>query len=297
MFGFSVEDPRTQRALQAAALGLGIAFALMSVHQGLFWTDGRAYWLAGERLRAGDELYAATISQDSAEVYRYAPWFAFAWIPLTYLPENVVAVGWTFAMVVAWLYPALTFLGLGWRERSVACLAAPPLLVAALGGNVQPAVVALLFVGLEHRWGAGAIGIAASLKLFPILFIAVYLGRRQWVPAATAVGLAGFLWLPALASDLRHYPVEVGGAFSLLAVSPLVYVVALSAAVAWSLRSGSWSANSVAVLLASCARFIPYQLGYLLCSRPIPVTAESAVDVPLRTRGSASGSSTAASTG
>ncbi len=271
MFGLSVESPRVQRALQAAALGLGIAFALMSVHEGLFWTDGQAYWMAAERLRAGEELYSATISQDAAEVYRYAPWFAYAWIPLTYLPEELVAAGWTLAMVAAWLFPVSAFLGLGWRERAIAFLAAPPLLVAALGGNVQPAVVALLFAGLERRWGPGAIGVAASLKLFPILFVAVYLARRRFGAAAAAVALGGFLWLPALASDIRHYPVEVGGAFSLLAISPVVYVAAIAVTAAWSWRSGSWSAAGLAVVVGSCVRFIPYQLGYLLCSRPLPL--------------------------
>ena len=297
MFGFSAANPRIQRALQAAALGLGISFALMSVHGELFWTDGQAYWMAAERLRAGEELYSAAISQDAAEVYRYAPWFAYAWIPLTYLPEEFVAVGWTLAMLAAWIFPVSAFLGLGWRERSIAFLAAPPLLVAALGGNVQPAVIALLYVGLERRWGPGAIGVAASLKLFPILFVAVYLARGRWAAAATAVALGGFLWLPALASEIRHYPLEVGGAFSLLAISLVVYVVATTAAVGWSLRSASWSGAGVAVLVASCVRFIPYQLGYLLCSRPLPVTAEAVADAPVRTRGAASGSSTAASTG
>ncbi|HEV7200673.1 MAG TPA: glycosyltransferase family 87 protein [Candidatus Limnocylindria bacterium] len=297
MFGFSVENPRTQRALQAAALGLGIAFALMSIHGALFWTDGQAYWMAAERLRAGEELYSATISQDAAEVYRYAPWFAYAWIPLTYLPEEYVAMGWTLVMLAAWIFPVSAFLALGWRERSVAFLVAPPLLVAALGGNVQPAVIALLYAGLERRWGPGAIGVAASLKLFPILFVAVYVARRQWVAAAAAVGLGGFLWLPALASDIRHYPIEVGGAFSLLGMSPVVYAVATAAAVGWSLRSASWSAAGVAVVIGSCVRFIPYQLGYLLCSRPLPVEVRVEADVPLRTRAAPSGSSTATSTG
>jgi Glycosyltransferase family 87 len=278
MFGFSTENPRAQRGLQAAALGLGIAFALMSVHGALFWTDGQAYWMAAERLRAGEELYSATISQDAAEVYRYAPWFAYAWIPLTFLPEELVAAAWTVAMVAAWLFPVSAFLGMGWRERAIAFLAAPPLLVAALGGNVQPAVIALLFAGLERRWGPGAIGVAASLKLFPILFVAVYLARRRWVAAAAAVGLGALLWLPALASDVRQYPVETGGALSLLVISPLVYLAATAMAVGWSLRSASWSAASLAVIVASGVRFIPYHLGYLLCARPLPV--DTVADVP-----------------
>ncbi len=179
----------------------------MSVHGALFWTDGQAYWRRRSGCGPGEELYPATVSQDAAEVYRYAPWFAYAWVPLTYLPEKLSSRP---AGRSPWSPPGCSrsrpSCGLGWRERSVAFLAAPPLLVAALGGNVQPAVVALLFAGLERRWGPGAIGVAASLKLFPILFVAVYLARRQWVAAAAAVALGGFLWLPALASDIRALP-------------------------------------------------------------------------------------------
>jgi hypothetical protein len=263
-------NPRVQRVLQAIALGLGIAFAIMSIHDGLLWTDGQAYWEAGERLRAGEALYPATVSQDAADVYRYAPWFAWIWVPLTYLPEPLVALGWAIAMVGLWAYPVSAYLRAGWGSRALAYLAGPPLLVAALGGNVQPAVVALLFAGLERRWGPVAIGVAASLKLFPILFVTVYLARRGWGRAAAAVGLAGFLWLPAFASEFRTYPTETGGALSLLAAVPVGYAAAVVAAAGWAWLRGSWPLASVAVIVASSVRFIPYQLGYLLCSRPDP---------------------------
>jgi hypothetical protein len=48
--------------------------------------------------------------------------------------------------------------------------------------------------------------------------------------------------------------------------------------VGWSLRSASWTAASAAVIVGSAVRFIPYQLGYLLCSRPLPV--EPVAEVP-----------------
>jgi hypothetical protein len=263
-------DPRVHRVVQAAALGLGIAFALMSLHDGLIWTDGRAYWEAAERLRSGLDLYPQNVAQEAADVYRYAPWFAWAWVPLTFLPEALVAGAWTAAMVAAWAPPVLAFVQTGWRERSLAFLAGPPLLVAALGGNVQPAVVLLLWAGLERRWGPGAIGVAASLKLFPILFVVVYVARGRWVAAAAAVGLGGLLWLPALASDVRAYPAAIGGALSLVAISPVAYTVVVLGAVVLTFGSRSWGWASASVVLASMVRFIPYHLGYLLCSVPLP---------------------------
>ncbi|MGH2385582.1 MAG: hypothetical protein ACRDGB_11120, partial [Candidatus Limnocylindria bacterium] len=47
------------------------------------WTleDMDAYWDAAVRLRAGEPLYREYADATAANVYRYAPWFAFAWIP------------------------------------------------------------------------------------------------------------------------------------------------------------------------------------------------------------------------
>lgn len=265
-----LRSPRTQRAIQAAALGFGIGFALISIRTGIVWTDGQVYWTAAERLRAGDALYPTA---DPETAYKYAPWFAWAWVLLTFLPEPVVAVGWTVAMVAAWTVPLPAFSRAGWQGRSLAFLAAPPLLVAALGGNVQPAVVALLYVGLARRWGLAAIGLTASLKIFPILFALVYAAQRQWWRAGMAVGLGAVLWLPAFAYGIEDYPAVIGGAFSLWTISPVLYLAGIGLVAAWTWRARSWSAAGLLVLVAS-VRFIPYHLGYLLCSPPRPPEAE-----------------------
>jgi hypothetical protein len=288
MSGLDLADPRTQRVVQAVALGLGIAFAVMSYHGSLLWTDGQAYWNAAERLRAGLDLYPSGVDQESADIYRYAPWFAWAWVPLTFLPEPLVAALWTVLVLVAWGLPVRAFLAGTWSHRAAAFLAGPPLLIAALGGNVQPAVVALLWAFLDRRWGPAAVGVAASLKLFPALFAVTYLARREWGRALTAIVIAALLWLPVLASGADSYPSAVGGALSLWAISPFAYVAAIAAAGVWALRRPSWLPASVLVLVGASVRFIPYQLGYLLCSAPRPAG---------QTATRASGSSTEASTG
>ncbi|MEK6191320.1 MAG: glycosyltransferase family 87 protein [Chloroflexota bacterium] len=265
---FRLQDPgiRVQRILQAVALGFGIALAILSVHTGILWTDGQVYWEAGQRAAAGQPLYPAGVDPETA--YKYAPWFAWAWALLTFLPEPLVAGAWTVAMVAAWALPTTAMLRMGWAGRAVAALAAPPLLIAALGGNVQPAVVALLWAFLDRRWGPLAIGLAASLKLFPALFAVTYLARREWGRALTALVAGAVLWLPVLAYEFDAYPSAIGGALSLWVLSPVVYIAAVAVAAVWALHRPSWPASSVLVIIGASVRFIPYHLGYLLCSVP-----------------------------
>jgi len=290
-----VISARGQRVFQAIALGLGIGLALASIRAGILWTDGQVYWMAAERLRAGESLYPAAGDPEVA-FYKYAPWFAWVWVPLTYLPEPMVAGGWTIAMLAAWAMPLRAAMGAGWRGRTVVFLAAPPLLVAALGGNVQPAVIAALWAWLDRRWGPAAVGCAASLQVFPILFTVIYAARRQWWRAGVAVALGALLWLPALAYGIEDYPEVIGGVFSLWRISPAAYVVVVVLLAGWTWSAQRWSAASLLVLAATGARFIPYHLGYLLCSFPRPALEDgqaTASPIP----GAASGSSTPANTG
>lgn len=258
---------RWHRLLQALALGLGIGLALISIHAGIVWTDGQVYWMAAERVRFGESLYPSSGDPEVA-FYKYAPWFAWAWVPLTYLPEPIVAIGWTAAMLAAWAVPLPAALRAGWQGRSIAFLAGPPMLVAALGGNIQPAVVAALWAWLDRRWGPVAIGFSASLQVFPILFVVTYAARRRSRGAAVGIAVAVTLWLPALAYGITDYPELIGRVLSLWVFSPFAYAAVVALLVIWAWRQRTWSAASVLVLIATSARFIPYHLGYLLCWRP-----------------------------
>src|SRR5207248_1690343 len=75
-----------------------------------------AYWNAAMRLRAGQPLYAPGLPTDS-DLYRYAPWFAYAWVPLTYLPKGAVLVAWMgicLAAAIASVAPLLWRGPAGW---------------------------------------------------------------------------------------------------------------------------------------------------------------------------------------
>ncbi len=64
----------------------------------------------------------------------------------------------------------------------------PILIGISAGGNVHALLIAALVLDVERRSGPAWIGVAASLKLFPLLFVLTYLGRRQWRRAAIAAG-------------------------------------------------------------------------------------------------------------
>jgi hypothetical protein len=261
-------SPRAQRAVQAIALGFGIGFALLSFHQGMFWTDGQVYWAAGERLRSGEALYPVAGDPEVA-YFKYAPWFAWLWIPLTYLPKGLVQVGWSVVLLASVGVALLPIM----RVRSVAavCLAAllgGLLIRTASTGNVHALLVAALVVGAPRRSGPIWIGIAASLKFVPILYALVYVGRRQWRRAGVALLVTVVLLAPALLQDLRGYPADPGDSLSLLSFAgpvPWAVLALICAGVALALARGrhAWAAASVAVL-AAIPRLQLYDVTYLL---------------------------------
>src|SRR2546428_14134481 len=61
--------------------------------------DADAYWHAALRLREGLPLYGGPRG-DETEIYRYAPWFAFAWGPLTYLGQANAYLVWRGLLLV-----------------------------------------------------------------------------------------------------------------------------------------------------------------------------------------------------
>jgi alpha-1,2-mannosyltransferase len=160
--------------------------------------DIDAYWNAAVRLRTGAPLYPVLTYSGAETTYRYAPWFAALWVPLTLLPQHIVYAVWKVVLCLA--SAAAVWPLLRTRRRSAVLLALVfiPYLGAAVGqGNVQPLMIAALAWSVGRKWGPPAIGIAASLKLFPILYVVLMLARREWRQAGTSVVVAAVLILPA----------------------------------------------------------------------------------------------------
>ena len=251
----------------AVVLGVGIS-QLVFTFGDWHLSDMGAYWNAGERLRLGEPLYPPLESSEASEVYRYAPWFAWVWAPLTTLPRGVVNVGWSIVLLAA---SAAALLPLVQVRAWLAVAFFLPILVGITAiGNVQPLVVAMLVLGLERRTGPLWIGVAASLKAVPILFVLTYLGRRQWLKAAAAAGITAVLVAPMLLHDLSNYPAGAGQAAALAAWPPLYgIVVAIGIVASLRLARGrhAWLASAATATVAVPRLFV-YDVSLLMAAVP-----------------------------
>jgi hypothetical protein len=232
-----------------------------------FGADVAAYWGAAERIRTGEPLYVAGLA-NASDLYRYAPWFAYAWVPLTYLPRDAVTVIWVGLMLAAAIASTLPLLRHGLAGAAAFALFAPLQLQGAVFGNVQPLLVLMLMWGVERRSGPLWIAIGASLKAVPLLLVLVYAGRGEWLRAGLALLLTAVLVAPALLFDLSAYPTQSGpGQMSLTAVAVPVYVLAAVAAAGLAFLAARsryrWVVGALA-MLAALPRALTYEAGFLL---------------------------------
>jgi hypothetical protein len=232
-----------------------------------FGSDVAAYWGAAERIRAGEPLYVAGAA-NASDLYRYAPWFAYAWVPLTFLPRDAVTVAWVGLMLAAAVASTLPLLRHGLAGTAAFALFAPLQLQGAAFGNVQPLLVVMLLWGVERRSGPLWIAIGASLKAVPLLLALVYAGRGDWLRAGLSLLLTAFLVAAALLLDLSAYPTQSGpGQMSLTAVAvPLYMVVAVAAAGLAFVGARSryrWLLGALA-MIAALPRALTYEAGFLL---------------------------------
>jgi hypothetical protein len=250
----------------AVIIGVGISelwFAVTAWTQ----TDAAAYWNAAIRLREGHALYPPVTNVEASDVYRYAPWFAWFTVPFTFLPIQVAGAIWSLVLIAASI-AAVVPLARGRAWAQVAFFF-PILIGISAYGNVQALLVAALVWTVERRSGPLWIGVAASLKIFPILLALTYLGRRQWIRAAVAVAFGLLLWAPALLYDLSGYVTESGFA-SLLGNAFVYYAVAISCVIGAVWLAGGryrWLGSAAAVVMGA-PRFFIYDVTYLQVGAP-----------------------------
>ena len=227
--------PRVERVARFIATGIvlgWLAYTLASWFLAWNPADARAYYLAAERLRDGEPLYPA-MHPDAHEVFRYAPWFAVAFLPFTLLPIEVATHAWSVAMLACAGLAVVPVLRLGGRAAVLlAALLGALLAETAMFGNAHPLVVAILSWTVARPSAPWWLAVATSIKLVPIGFVLPWLGLRRARDAAIAVGASVLLFLPMLAFDLSGYVTSPGeGLMSVYAASPVLWALTAAAAV------------------------------------------------------------------
>jgi len=265
---------RVSRLLALSVAVLGVVLLLGAALNGNVQPDADAYWHAALRIRDGQALYGGPRG-DETEIYRYAPWFAFAWVPLTYLGQDAAYGVWRAVLLLSTLVAIWPLIRRPTLASVTLAILLGGLLVTNLpAANVTPLIVGALAAGLRTRVGPLLLGLAGSLKLFPLVLVAGYLAERRWGAAAVAIGVAGVLWLNVVAFDLRLF-MQIGGpAFylggvSLLRVAALLWIpVALGTAalvIVLAVKGSKWTwlAAAAAIPLAVPRVWLP-DAGYVL---------------------------------
>jgi hypothetical protein len=244
------------------AIGLLVLFAigdLWVLRANWGFEDVRSYWEAALRVRQGLPLYGGTDDPNSYAVFRYAPWFAWMWVPLTYLPRQAAELLWGGLLAGSSLAVLVALVRL--RTAAAAALAIlllPMFFSLTQVGNVQPLLVAMLALGISRRSGPLWIAAAASIKATPLLYTLIYVARREWTRVAIALVATAILLAPLLVADVSNYQTDPGASFSLYYyLSPLAWAIAAGASVllaawlAWRRSDWVWVAASVAVALCA----------------------------------------------
>lgn len=251
--------PRFERVARFLATGLvlgWLAYTLASWFLAWNPADARAYYLAAERLRDGEPLYAA-MHPDAHEVFRYAPWFAVVFLPFTLLAIDVATYVWSLAMLACAGLAVVPVLRLGGRPAVLlSALLGALLAETAMFGNAHPMVVAALSWTIVRPSAPWWLAAATSIKLVPIGFVLPWLRFRPIRDSLVAVAVSLLLFLPMLAFDLSGYVTSPGkGLMSLYAASPVLWAMMATLAVviaAWLTVKGS----PYAFVAAAAAMFV-----------------------------------------
>jgi alpha-1,2-mannosyltransferase len=193
--------------------------------------DLHVYWGAARAVLAGQPLYG--FHAGNGDPFTYPPFALLVFLPLGLVCEPVVDVVWTAAAFVAFVALArLVVTRWPWHRpengSAVMWACAIGLLVSAPGqSNVRFGQVSLFVVllaladavgAVPARWRGFLVGVAAAVKLTPLLFVVFFIlagRRREAVRAAVAFAgcgaLAGLLmpqaswtyWTSAMVSTSR----------------------------------------------------------------------------------------------
>jgi alpha-1,2-mannosyltransferase len=171
--------------------------------------DLQVYRAGGEHVLTGAPLYQGGVLLDLPFVY--PPFAAVLFAPLALLPLDLLKALWTAAGIALLAYvvhrcapraglPAAVLL-------AVVATAIDPVRTTLYLGQINIVLLALVVGDLlgrrDSRLRGVGVGVAAAVKLTPLLFVVYLLGTRRWRAAATAsatfvaAAALGFVFAPA----------------------------------------------------------------------------------------------------
>jgi hypothetical protein len=210
------------------------------------------YQIAGERVVAGESIYADPRSGDDRLTYRHAPWLAILWAGLNALPDPVLL--WRLASLAGAAYVVLAMARLGGHAGLLLAALSLPILGAVPHANVGTLMLALL---VWRRADPVSVAIAASLKIYPLLLVLGYIAERRWRDVMIALAVTAALWAPAPLFGLADYvppPAEVGVGQWAIVAAPIA--LAACAWLAWRRSPWTWLAVGAALPVA-----VPHYVG------------------------------------
>lgn len=219
--------------------------------------------------------YAAA-GDSGMSTYRYAAWFAALWIPFRYIPRELVLLVWSLVLMGAIAAIVVSLLRTyGERALPLSLLGAALLTSTSAGGNVQPLMVALLYFGIHRSSGPVVVGVAASLKLVPILFVLPWMGRGEWRKVIIALSTASVLLAPTLLFNLPDTMTDPGaGNYPDLAIWLALALAGLIGAAACARGRYAWIAAGAAAILA-LPRLLSVDMSIILPAAARRPTAEA----------------------
>jgi alpha-1,2-mannosyltransferase len=214
-----VDRPRAPRPPFALGAGLiaviGLLGALAHHVTNRYWGDLAIYRFVGQLGLHGQPLYGFVTP--AGLTWDYPPFTALPFMPLAFLSLDATVFVWTVSSLVAlgvviWL----TLQQTGVRDTTrrawltllvgIAALPLYPVSGHLVVGQIDVFIVLLvlgdMFGRPDSRWRGLGVGLAAGLKLTPVIFIGYLLLTRRWRAAAVASATfaatiaAGFLYLP-----------------------------------------------------------------------------------------------------
>ena len=247
--------------------------------------DMNVYWTAGEMWRTTGNPYTLAPLTNDNSVYRYAPWFAALWVPLSELPRLAVNIAWSAILIVTSFTSVRPVLRSGGRAAvPFAVLMFGIFFGMAAGGNVHGLMIAWLVFGVERRSGPIWIALAASLKVVPILYVLVYAGRGEWRKVAEALALTAILVAPMLLFDRPALTSDFGLSNSLNQIHPALFWGSAAASVMLAVyavfraRTYAWLTSGTAAYFCLPRLFL-YDVTFIL-----PGIAESLRRQPAKDR-------------